>query len=377
MNKYTKNWVVNVIIISLVPIILVYLPFALKMRSVGVVPIKEPGMYNIVKNWDGPNYIVVAKSFYEPSKINQFQYITQPPSYYTAHLPLFPLLIAAFAPVFGWLYSGVVVNILFGILLNLLFYTIAKRYTKHPLLLTAVFTIFPARFLSIRSVIAPETLLVFLMLLSFFLWEKKKYFGAAMAGAIAVFAKVQALFLFPAYAGALMEGYIKKQTKFKLQQWVIVLIPTSFVLLCGLFYYLTGDFLAFMNAQSKNGLALSIPFSQFNYSNVWSNTGWLEEVVIYISMFMLLCVSLWKHERREWFYFAVFYSAFLICLPHRDITRYAYPLVPLFLFQFSEFFTSKNMKWALLLAFPAIYLYSINFILTNQAPIIDWMPFVK
>ena len=377
MNKFKTNWLVNVIIISLVPIILVYIPFALKLHSFWVLPIKEPGMYNIVKNWDGPNYIVVAKSFYEPSKIQNFKYITQPPSYYTAHLPLFPLLIAAIAPVFGWLYAGLIVNLVFGILLNVLFYIMAKKYTKHALLLTAVFTVFPARFLSIRSVIAPETLLVFLMLLSFYLWEKKRYFGAALSGSIAVFGKVQALFLFPAYAGALIEGYLKKQTKFKLSQWLIILIPVSFVLLCGLFFYITGDFLAFMHAQSNNGLALSLPFSQFNYSNVWSNTGWLEEVAIYIIMFMLLCVSLWKHERREWFYFAVFYSAFLICLPHRDITRYAYPLVPLFLFRFSDFFTSKNFKWALLLAFPAIYLYTVNFILTNQAPIIDWTPFVQ
>lgn len=377
MQKFFKYWLVNIIIISLAPIILVYLPFAFKLNSLGVIPIKEPGMYNIVKNWDGPNYIVVAKSFYEPSKISAFHYISQPPSYYTAHLPLFPLVIALLAPVFGWLYSGLVANLIFGILLNILFYIFAKRYSKHPLLLTAIFTVFPARFLSIRSVIAPETMLLFIMFLSFYLWEQKRYFGASMAGAFAVFAKVQALFLFPAYAGAYIEAYLNKQERFKFSQWFIVLIPASFVLLCGLFYYLTGDFLAFMHSQSKNGLAISLPFSQFNYSNVWSNTGWLEEVAIYIVMFMLLCVSLWKHERREWFYFAVFYSAFLICLPHRDITRYAYPLVPFFLFRFSDFFTSKNFKWALLLAFPAIYLYSINFILTNQAPIIDWSPFVQ
>lgn len=376
MNKFTKNWVVNVIIISLLPVILVYLPFALKLHQFWVLPIKEAGMYNIIKNWDGPNYIVVAKSFYNPAIIKQFHYISQPPSYYTAHLPLFPLLIAALAPVFGWLYSGVVVNLIFGVFLNILFYLIAKKYTKHPLLLTTVFTVFPARFLSVRSVIAPETLLVFLMLLSFFLWEYKRYLGSALVGAIAVFAKVQALFLFPAYAGALIEGYLKRKLKFQLSQLFIILIPLSFVALCGVFYSITGDFLAFMHAQAKNGLSLSLPFSQFNYYNVWSNSNWLEDVAIYLVMLTFLCVSLWKHERREWFYFAVFYTAFLICLPHRDITRYSYPLVPLFLFRFSEFFTSKNFKWALLLAFPAIYLYTINFILINQAPIIDWTPFL-
>lgn len=361
--------------ISILPLFLLYLPFILQQDSFFFLPIKEPGFYNVIRNWDGPNYILTAKSLYDTQLLESWGFLGLPATYYTAHLPLFPLLMNVIAPLTGWLYSGIIVSLGFGILLNILFYEVAKKYTKYPLFLTFVFMVFPARYLILRSVIAPETLLVFCMLLSLVLMEKGRVVSASIAGFFAVVAKFHALILFPVYAAVCIEKMWKEKKPFNLSYISILLIPTAFILICFFYFYRVGDFFAFFNAQKENELFVYFPFAQFNYANPWSNSGWLEDVVLYFFGMFLLVTSLWKTKQREWFYFALFYTLFLIIIPHRDITRYSFPLAPIFLLHFQSFFTSKTVRYALYALLPVIYFYSLNFMLTNQAPIVDWSIF--
>ncbi len=332
-------------------------------------------MFNIIRNWDGPNYIVVAKTFYDFDAVAKYFYIPFKPIYFTAHLPLYPAFIWLFAPVFGWLYSGVVVNMIFGVLLNILFYVIARRYTKHALFLTLVFTVFPARFLLLRGIIAPETMVLFFTLAAFYFWNKNQVLYTALAASLACLTKIQAIFLFPAFVFASWEKWRKNEGHYASFLWLL-LIPLAVLSLCSLYYLRTGDFFAFLSAQKGNGLGMSFPFSQFNFTNQWVGTAWIEEVVFYFIGMFILIFALRDSKERSWFYFTLLYTLFLLTIPHNDIARYAYPLVPIFLFQFSEFFTSKVFKWALICALPAIYLYTLNLLVTNQAPITDWSQFM-
>lgn len=367
--------IISILAISIVPVLLVWLPFVLKLSNLLFLPIQEPGMFNIIKNWDGPNYIVVAKTFYDQIEIGKYFILNYDRLYYAAHLPLYPVFIFIFVPAFGWLYSGVVVNLLFGIALNFLFYYFARHYTKHAVWLTFVFTVFPARFLILRSIIAPEMMLVFCMLLSFWFWKHKQILPTAIAAGLAFLIKIQALFLFPAFVGEIVETWWKKR-EFKAAYWWLLLVPLSVLGLCLFYYWRVGDFFAFLNAQKGNGLAMTIPFAQFNFSSSWVSTGWVEDIVFYILGMFLLVFSLRTSKERSWFYFALFYSLFLLCIPQRDINRLAFPLIPLFLLHFERFFTSESFKWALICSLPAVYLYTINLILTNQAPVSDWTYFI-
>jgi hypothetical protein len=161
-----------IFLISVVPIFALYIPFLLKLDHFLFINILEPGFSNILRNWDGPHYIVVAKSFYDPSKIVPLLFTDVSPSYYPAHFPLYPIFIAIFAPILGFFYSALFVNIAAGILLNYVFYRVAKKYTDHPLLLTAVFTVFPPRFLVTRAILAPEPLMVLCMFSSLVLGKQ-------------------------------------------------------------------------------------------------------------------------------------------------------------------------------------------------------------
>ncbi len=392
-SLFSKEYAL-VLLVTLLPVFALYIPFLLGLNQFLFLPIENPGFFNIIRNWDGPNYIVVGKTMYDTQEIPKYLINNLSLEYYTAHLPLYPIIIWLFAPIFGWLYSGVAVNLLFGILLNVLFYTIAKRYTKHPLLLTFIFTVFPGRFYIVRSIIAPETLLVFCMLLSLWLFEEKKVWQAALAGMFAVLTKVQALFLAFAFGAVLLERwltpYVTKavpslKAKLKgLNDWPvwrweylsIALIPAGLLVL-SLFYYIqVGDFFAFLNAQKDNQLYFTVPFAHFNYTNPWALTGWLEDVAFYFIAMFVLVFALARSKQRSWFYFALFYTLFLMIIPQRDITRFSMPLAPLFFIHFQEFFTSRVFKWALICCLPALYFYALNFMLTNQAPISDWTPFI-
>ncbi|MGB9883374.1 MAG: hypothetical protein ACPLRN_02560, partial [Microgenomates group bacterium] len=247
-----------------------------------------------------------------------------------------------------------------------------KNKTKSPLFLTFIFSIFPARFWITRSIIAPETLMNFLILFSLILFERKKYFFSSIFGALAVLSKIQALFLFPAYFFSFIENRFKGKNRIPISSLWIFLIPLSLIFLFGFYYLKTGDFFIFLKAQKENNLYFYFPFSQFNYQGAWAGTGWLEDIVFYFLGIFLLTASLFQSKNRSFFFFSLFYSLFLIFIPQRDVIRFTYPLLPLFYFQFGHFFEKTTFKIAFFLLLPALYFYSLNFILVNQAPIADW-----
>jgi len=371
-NKKLFVELTKIFLITFLPIFFVYLPFLLKLNKFFFLTIKEPGFANILKNWDGPSYVMVAKTLYNMEEIGKSLFSPLPHEYFTAHFPLFPLLIRGLGLFLDYFKSGLLINMIFSFLLNILFYEIVKKYTKKPLFLTLVFTVFPARFWVTRSIIAPETLMLFLILLSFYFWQKKKYFLANLLGFLGVLTKIQAIFLFPAYLGEIMEKKIIKKEKIRIDCLWTLLIPSAFIFLSLFYYWRMGDFFAFLKAEKQNQLYFYLPFSQFNFQNTWGGSAWLEDIVFYFLGMVLLTVSLFKSKNRSWFYFSLFYSLFLVFIPQRDITRFSYPLLPFFLIQFEKFFTSKTFKIAFFLSLPALYFYTINFILVNQAPIADW-----
>lgn len=365
-----------ILLITLLPSFLLFLPFLFRLDQFLFLTIPESGMYNLVKNWDGPHYIIIAKTAYNELQIEPYLFISIPASYFAAHLPLFPFFIFLFAPLFGWLYSGLFANLLFGFLLNVLFYFIARKYTKYPLLLTFVFTVFPPRFIIVRSIIAPETLLVLLMLMSLYLWERKQYFFSGVAGFFAMLTKIQGALLFPAYMLYIGEEIWKKRRIRWGYVWSL-LIPLAYILLSIYYHEKFGDYFAFLIAQKGVEMKFFFPFGQFNSENPWSRNAWLEDVVLYFWGMALLVFAMYKSKDRSWFYFSLVYTVFLMFIPQRDIARLAVPILPIFLLRFEKFFTSRLFIVSLCVILPAIYLYAINFLLESQAPVVNWEPFLR
>src|SRR3989338_9695974 len=158
----------TVIGIVLLSTLIFWFPFLFRFQSWLGFTISDSNFLYIYRHYDGLLYVVAAKTLYNVKLISTFPIdIGFDPKYFAAHLPLYPLLIRLFAPIFNYSKSSILVNILSTSILALFFYYLVKQFklTKNPILLTSVFLMLP-RFLIVRSIGAPESLFILLILLS-------------------------------------------------------------------------------------------------------------------------------------------------------------------------------------------------------------------
>lgn len=295
------------------------------------------------------------------------------PNYFAAHFPLYPLLMRIFAPILGYLKSMIFVNLLSTFLLASFFYFMVSsmKLTQKPLLLTTVFLFLP-RFLIIRSIGAPESLFILLILLSLFFFERKKYFVAGFAGFLAVWTKSPGILLFVAYALVLLEEFLRTR-KVNPQWFGILLIPAG---LLGVFTFYAiqyGDFFAYF--KSGDNIHVLFPFAVFNANARWVGSGWLEDILFYFFLYLSSILVLKDSKYRSFFYFALVYFIAIILVQHRDIARYALPLWPLAAISYERILTSKKFLIAVIILLPAIYFYAWNFMTQNVMPVSDWSAF--
>ncbi len=336
----------------------------------------------IYSHYDGPWYVVAAKTFYDPQKISALKLETGlPDKYFAANLPLYPALIRVFEQVGGrflgslpYMKSMVAVNLLATMALAGFFYwfLVRLKLAKNPLLLVGIFLFLP-RFLVIRSVGAPESLFILLILLSLYFFEKSSYWLAGIFGGLATMTKTPGILLFAAYGLVIVERALReKKTDWR---WLgIALIPVGLLGVFGLYGLRYGDFFAYFH--SGDNIHLVFPYAVFDFTKPWVGTAWLEDVLFYFFLYGLTVIYLKTSKYRSFFYFSLTFFVATIFIQHRDISRYSLPLWPLAVIAFEKFFTSKKFLIVFLILLPAIYLYARNFLAFNVMPIADWKPFL-
>ncbi|MCX6724824.1 MAG: glycosyltransferase family 39 protein [Candidatus Shapirobacteria bacterium] len=385
MKKDYRN-IFLISLLSLFSTFLVWLPFFLRLTNFWQIPLLDQGMATVMKNFDGLYYIVVAKSFYRPEIIESLFSFPLPSIYYTAHFPIYPLLIRLFSPIFGYLWGMLSVTLISSVLASIVFYFFLKefRYSKQALWLTLVFLLLPARWLVVRSVGSPEPLFILFILTSFYFFKKKNYWLAGIFGTLTQLTKPPGILLFVGYSFFLLaENWagLKKEiiptlgNIFK-KAYPLLLIPLS---LLGLFVYYRfayGDFWAYFHSGENIHPIFWPPFQVFNLTTRWVGTFWLEDI-IYLFLLEALGITLLFKQKR--FDIAIFSAVFFIAtlfVAHRDISRYSLPLVPFLLIAFEPLLIKKEFKIALAIIIIPIFLYAINFVAGNTSPLADWKPFL-
>jgi len=360
-----------IIAVTLVSSFVLYMPFLLKQDNWIGLHIEEKSMNTIYKHYDGPLYIVPAKSWYNPKVIEALHTeLSLGWEYYAAHLPLYPVFIALFAGVMNHLQAMLVTNLLFTVFLALFFYYFVRKFklSQKPLLLTIVFLFLP-RFFVVRSVGAPESLFILLILLSLFFFEKKNFLLAGLFGGLSVATKTPGLLLFIAYGFVVGEEFLKTR-RINWQWMYLLLIPTGLMSVFALYAVQYQNFWAYFN--SGDNIHLVAPYSVFNFQKTWVSTAWLEEIIFYYGLYILTVIQLWKSEHRSLFYFSLVFWTATLFVQHRDISRYALPLWPMALIAYDKFFTSKKFLLMLIILLPGIFMYVWNMLLYNVLPISDW-----
>lgn len=338
------------------------------------------GLLTTYKQYDGPLYIVPAKTFYDPAKIENLKVeTTLSPIYFAAHFPLYPALIRLMSQIgpigeLPYLKSMLGVNLLATIGLALFFYYLLKKFnlSKKPLILASVFLFLP-RFLVVRSVGAPESLFILLILLSIFFFEKTHFWLAGLFGGLAAMTKSPGILLFGGYLLVFLEKIIKER---KINwNWIgIGLIPLGLLGVFGIYGVQYKDFFAYFH--SGDNIHLTHPFSVFNFQKNWVGTAWLEEIIFYYFLYGLALINLKDSKYRSFFYFSLVFFTATLFVQHRDISRYSLPLWPLALIAFENFFTSKKFLTIFVVLLPAIFLFAWNFLQYNVMPISDWKAFL-
>lgn len=371
-KKYEAYFILTLVVV--LSSVILWLPFTPLLSFAGL-QFKNKDTGYIYRNFDGPLYIIPAKTGYNPKQIKKVYPESQvEPKYFAAHLPGYPTTIAMLAPVLGYRKAMIAATVGATLALAWFFYYVLKKLklTKHPLVLTVVMLFLP-RMLILRGVGTPEPLFMLLILASLYFFERKRFLLSGVFGGLAAITKTPAILLFAAYLCTIVDHY-RTHHKF-VKGWLYTLLIPAGLALVGLLYYIQyGDLLAYLHTNSV--VPMPYPFSVFDHTAQWVQTGWLEDVVLYFFLFATGIVFLKELPYRSFYYFALIFFIGLIFVQHRDISRYAMPMWPLACIAFEKLFTMKRFALVGLLLLPALYLYAWNFIQINVLPVSNWAPFL-
>lgn len=362
MKKYF-----TIALLTIIPTVLLWLPFIFRLPSFWKIPLPQNGMATIVSNYDGPLYLVVAKTFYNAELIKSNFQFPLPVEYYTAHYPLFPTLIKIVSLVTNFPYAMLIVTIISSFLAIYFFYLLSGK----NIYLTFLFSILPARWLAVRSVGSADPLFLAGILGSLYYFSKGKYWHSGVWGALAQFTKSPAILLFLSYVIYVIWRKRKDYKKYL----PILLIPISLLLIFVFYYFRTGDFFAYFNSGDNIHLFFP-PFQIFNYSAPWVGTFWLEEIIFVYALGAATLIKLIKDKKYKFASFVGVFFFLTLFISHRDLIRYTLPIAPFALLAFKENLLTKEAKYIVGLLIIPIYLFSLAFISQNVMPIANWAPFL-
>jgi hypothetical protein len=381
MKRGTLEDLIIIAVSTIVITFLVWLPHLFAFDNFYNLNFSE-GFNTIYRNFDGLEYVIIAKTFYNPEALKLIPQ-SLPHEYYAAHFPGYSLAMLVFAPLLGFLKAMLLVSLLFTIASAMAFYFLVKHFnlTEHPLILSLIFLILPARWLIVHSVGSSEPMFIFFILTSIYFFMKyelhKKWKYIYLAGIMGVFAQLTrppGILLIAAFGMYLVYKLIKHRGNYFFNFWKsvfdyhpLILVPLS---LLGIFYWFQislGDFFAYFHSGDNIHLVFP-PFQVFNREQFWVGEIWLEDIIYILILGYLGVVYLFKKKLLPMAFFALIYLLATSFVAHRDISRYALPIYPFLIIAFEKVLTSKEFRIVLVIVGMAIYLYAQNFLIHNTAP---------
>lgn len=355
------------ILLAFLSTLLVWLPFLLGQGR---------GMLTVFANYDGPNYLIIAKTLYDKNLIAHSFSLPIPLEYYPAHLPGYPLLIKIFNLFLPGTWAMLLATVFPAVLAVGTFYLLVKKFrlASDPFWLSLLFLFLPARWLTVRSVGSPEPLFIFAVLTSFYFFKEKRWWLAGIFGALAQITKSPGILLFIAYC-FLFINESRKTKRIDCKALPLFLIPLLAIAVFWFYKIQTGDFLAYFHSGDNFHLVFP-PYQSFISSRSWLGQIWVEDMIWQYLIGALAVIYLIKQKYYDLASFAGIFFAATLFIAHRDLARYSLPLAPFALIAFEKFLSGRAFKIAFLIILPAIYLYTINFILGNTAPVADWTPYL-
>lgn len=337
------------------------------------------GMDYIYRNWDGPGYVVVAKTFYDVAhinRINPFPFLAA--SHYAFQFPLYPAFIRLFSFI-GYNESMIFVSQLFALLFSIALYFLIKIVNpKANALIVALLSIFyTPRWFIVSHVGSTEPQMLFFITLFMIFFLQKKYLLSALAMSLAQLSKPQGIVFFAGIAlyyivhllitrkHSIIRG-IKEFSPF-------VLIPIALIGVFTLYHFKYGNFFIFLSNEAFPTMQLPplkvlVAKEIMNFPlGFW--TGWLEFVVYNYILYFLGIALLF--EKKQYFFSVVACIYFLPVLTfvQADMARFILPILPFIYLGYCDILSKKPVYITLFLSLPMVFLFTIGYINYNLAPL--------
>ena len=211
MNIKKYHFHLKLIILTILSTLLFWLIFYFNIP--GKIGFNQVSLETIFANYDGPNYMVIAKCGYNKDCIGPNFSLPLPLEYYPAHFPGYPTLIKFFNNFTTGPKAMIFSTLLGSIFLSLILFELLKLFTKpkKAFWLSIVFLFFPARFFVLRQIGAPETWFLATTLTSIFFFKKDKIWLSAIFAAAAQAFKSPGILLLVAYGIIAIRDLIKNR----------------------------------------------------------------------------------------------------------------------------------------------------------------------
>ncbi len=324
----------------------VYLPFWFEDISV------------IVRHWDGPLYLYIAKTFYVVPPDHPFA-SALPATYYAAEFPLYPILIR----IMTWFTLGnypsamILATLISSMAATCLFYQLLKewRLVKSPLWTAVLFCFVPARWLLSHSIGSSEPLFFCLIFAVFLAHRRQKHLWTFVCLSLAAICRPPGVLL----VGTVGIFYLMER------RWkLFFLLPITLLSLIGLFayhYVVLGDFLASFHVHSTMGFVSSAtnqssvnpyPLAIYRFYAARPNFHSTEVYLLLYVLSLIGVLALWK--QKQLFIFSLIYFVFVCFLFNYDLSRFLLPIMPFtILIAFDEIFSRRSFR---IVVFP-FYVY--------------------
>ncbi|MBN9392108.1 MAG: hypothetical protein J0I20_28985 [Chloroflexi bacterium] len=358
--------------------------------------VQNNGFDTLARYWDGPSYLAVAYSLYDPASpvftISGFAQYS--PLYWCASFPLVPLAIRLFSPLFGYVGAMFLLNFGLSCAFAITLYRFMRDfgYSRYPLWLSFVALFLPLRWLIYHSVGASEPAALFFTILCLYQFKKENYWWAGLWGAGVALARPNGFFLGiglglwlvwrtverlradPALAkeGQLLILFAKC---FEWKALVRAILPMAGAVLAvfALYGWQTGDFLAYLHIPEDVTHLYPLPFLSLDMG-----VGRGEGDFYYYGLEAAGLVLLWQQKRFDLFWVGVALAVPAFFILHDDVLRYSLPAFPVvFLIPFAKVFESRPARWLAVPALVAVLVYSWSQLGTNQLDQASWRELLK
>ena len=298
--------------------------------------------------WDTGWYLDIAKNWYavEAPYKNYYNYV---------FFPLYPTLIKLLGAVIGNnFYAGLIISNAALLAAAILLYKLVEIDHDREVALNSVkyMFIWPTSF--ILSGVLSEAVFLMLVIGCFYLARKGKWLSVGIAGFFLSLARVNGVCV----GIPLLYEYMKEKN-FRLKGirvniLALALLPLGLLLFCVYNYYLTGDFLAFVHAQSAWGRHLGNPLMTLAYGIFGGAAKPIDTVQACFTVFTLASLAIFYRRIPVSYLLFCLISIFLpLSTGLHSMPRYMVVLFPVFIL-FAQLGKDKRVDTAFTIIFSVL-----------------------